>query len=197
MMPPLRDHWGATEPTEAGYQQFLDDTSPEEVALWRVAWDGDQVAGQLRSFISETDARTALSYSVPMASMSSRGSTRGSAPQRIPRTAPASASSVRWVATSGWASRSRLHAVTAPSARRVSRLSTPAPRSAVPRNTPMFTLCSIGGTAVRGRRRLPARRGGTAAEGSAGRSRLAARQALLEAAPPRGPGGPRPGEREA
>jgi len=186
----LRDHWGATEPTEAGYQQFLDDTSPEEVALWRVAWDGDQVAGQLRSFISETDARTALSYSVPMASMSSRCSNRGSVPQRIPRTAPASASSVRWVATSGWASRSRLHAATAPSARRVSRLSTPAPRSAVPRNTPMFTLCSIGVPAVRGRRRLPARRGGTAAEGSAGRSRLAASQARLEAALTRGQGAP-------
>ena len=53
----LRDHWGATEPTEAGYQQFLDDTSPEEVALWRVAWDGDQVAGQVRSYISETGNR--------------------------------------------------------------------------------------------------------------------------------------------
>src|SRR3990170_2356720 len=104
------------------------------------------------------------------------------ATEPTPRAAPASASSVRWVATSGWASRSRLHAATAPSARRVSRLSTPAPRSAVPRNTPMFTLCSIGVPAVRGLRRPPARRGGTAAEGAVGRSRLAARHARLEAA---------------
>ena len=48
----LRDHWGATEPTEAAYQTFLTDASREETALWRVAWDGDQIAGQVRSFIS-------------------------------------------------------------------------------------------------------------------------------------------------
>jgi len=49
----FRDHWGASEPTEAGYLEFLDHASPEETALWRVAWDGGQVAGQVRSFISE------------------------------------------------------------------------------------------------------------------------------------------------
>ena len=53
----LRDHWGATEPTEAAYQTFLTDASPEETALWRVAWDGDQIAGQVRSFISEEGNR--------------------------------------------------------------------------------------------------------------------------------------------
>lgn len=52
-----RDHWGATEPTEAAYQSFLTDASPEETALWRVAWDGDQIAGQVRSFISEVGNR--------------------------------------------------------------------------------------------------------------------------------------------
>ncbi|MFI5254803.1 MAG: GNAT family N-acetyltransferase [Candidatus Limnocylindrales bacterium] len=49
----FRDHWGIGEPTEAGYLEFLDTASPDEVALWRVAWDGDQVAGQVRSYISE------------------------------------------------------------------------------------------------------------------------------------------------
>ena len=53
----VRDHWGATEPTEAGYQHFLTEASPEETALWRVAWDGDQIAGQVRSFILEEGNR--------------------------------------------------------------------------------------------------------------------------------------------
>lgn len=56
-MEAVRDHWGATEPTEAGYQTFLQDASPEETALWRVAWDGDQIAGQVRSYISEEGNR--------------------------------------------------------------------------------------------------------------------------------------------
>jgi GNAT superfamily N-acetyltransferase len=53
----FRDHWGSTEATEAGYLEFLDTASPEQTALWRVAWAGDQVAGQVRSFISETGNR--------------------------------------------------------------------------------------------------------------------------------------------
>ncbi len=56
-MEAVRDHWGATEPTEAGYQSFLTQASPEETALWRVAWDGDQIAGQVRSFIIEEGNR--------------------------------------------------------------------------------------------------------------------------------------------
>jgi GNAT superfamily N-acetyltransferase len=48
----FRDHWGASEPTEAGYLEFLDFAAPAQAALWRVAWDGDQVAGQVRSYIS-------------------------------------------------------------------------------------------------------------------------------------------------
>jgi GNAT superfamily N-acetyltransferase len=49
----FRDHWGASEPTAAGYLEFLDGASPEKTALWRVAWDGDLVAGLVRSYISE------------------------------------------------------------------------------------------------------------------------------------------------
>ncbi len=56
-MEAVRDHWGATEPTEAGYQSFLTQASPDETALWRVAWDGDQIAGQVRSFILEEGNR--------------------------------------------------------------------------------------------------------------------------------------------
>jgi GNAT superfamily N-acetyltransferase len=40
----FRDHWGYTEWTEHDYQQFREwpDSDP---ALWRIAWDGDQVIG--------------------------------------------------------------------------------------------------------------------------------------------------------
>lgn len=52
-MEAIQDHWGATEPTEAAYKSFLTDASPAETALWRIAWDGDQIVGQVRSFISD------------------------------------------------------------------------------------------------------------------------------------------------
>ena len=46
----FRDHWGYFEPTEEGYESFrafpyLDPT------LWKVAWDDEGVAGQVKSFI--------------------------------------------------------------------------------------------------------------------------------------------------
>ncbi len=45
-----RDHWGHVEPTEADYQRFL--AFPyRDITLWKVAWDGEGVAGQVKSFI--------------------------------------------------------------------------------------------------------------------------------------------------
>ena len=40
----FRDHWGEHDESEASYRRFLEspDAEPE---LWRVAWDGDEVAG--------------------------------------------------------------------------------------------------------------------------------------------------------
>lgn len=50
----FQDHWGYSPPTEADYQSWL--TFPHfEPSLWRVAWDGDQVAGQVRSFINKDE----------------------------------------------------------------------------------------------------------------------------------------------
>jgi ribosomal protein S18 acetylase RimI-like enzyme len=49
------DAWGATEQTEADWQRFLTDPLAMQTELWRVAWDGDQVAGQVRSFISDEE----------------------------------------------------------------------------------------------------------------------------------------------
>ena len=47
----FQDHLGAAPPGEIGYQQFLDDPY-RDPSLWKVAWDGEEVAGQVRSFIN-------------------------------------------------------------------------------------------------------------------------------------------------
>jgi mycothiol synthase len=47
----FQDHLGAAPPTETDYQAFLDDRY-RDPTLWRIAWDGDRVAGQVRSFIN-------------------------------------------------------------------------------------------------------------------------------------------------
>ena len=47
----FRDHWGFTPATDADYDQFLNDPVTNDTSLWRVAWDGDEVAGQVRSYI--------------------------------------------------------------------------------------------------------------------------------------------------
>ncbi|RPI20850.1 MAG: GNAT family N-acetyltransferase [Actinobacteria bacterium] len=47
----FRDHWGYVAPTEERYQEFLDFPYTDS-SLWKVAWAGDRVAGQVRSFIN-------------------------------------------------------------------------------------------------------------------------------------------------
>jgi mycothiol synthase len=50
----FRDHEGYMEPTEEMYQQFL--TFPyNDSELWRVAWQGDEVVGMVRSFINPAE----------------------------------------------------------------------------------------------------------------------------------------------
>lgn len=53
----FRDHFGFTEPTDNDYQDFLD-FEYNDTSLWRVAWDGDHVAGQVRSFINTDENAT-------------------------------------------------------------------------------------------------------------------------------------------
>ena len=49
-MDAFRDHWGYVEPTEAGYERFL--AFPyNDLSLWKIAWDDEGVAGQVKSFI--------------------------------------------------------------------------------------------------------------------------------------------------
>jgi mycothiol synthase len=49
-MQAFRDHWGYVEPTEQAYQQFLE-FPYKDPSLWKVAWDDEGVAGQVKSFI--------------------------------------------------------------------------------------------------------------------------------------------------
>ena len=51
----FRDAWGYRPSTEAKYQLFLTEPLQSDRGLWRIAWDGDQVAGQVRGFINEDE----------------------------------------------------------------------------------------------------------------------------------------------
>jgi mycothiol synthase len=47
----FRDHWGFVEQTEADFERFL--AFPyNDYSLWKVAWDDEGVAGQVKSFIN-------------------------------------------------------------------------------------------------------------------------------------------------
>ena len=47
----FRDHWGMEETQEGDYERWLQQT-PFEPELWKVGWDGDQVAGMVRNFVN-------------------------------------------------------------------------------------------------------------------------------------------------
>jgi mycothiol synthase len=51
----FRDAWGFVEPTEAEYERYVTDPIESQIDLWRVAWDGDEVAGQVRSYINDVE----------------------------------------------------------------------------------------------------------------------------------------------
>jgi mycothiol synthase len=50
----FKDHWGYVEGTEVDYQRWLKDPL-NDPDLWRVAWDGDQVAGMVLNFLNEKE----------------------------------------------------------------------------------------------------------------------------------------------
>jgi GNAT superfamily N-acetyltransferase len=50
-MDAFRDHYGYVEPSDAGFQQFV--AFPfNDYSLWKIAWDDEGVAGQVKSFIN-------------------------------------------------------------------------------------------------------------------------------------------------
>lgn len=50
----FRDHWGYIPEPEESFQRMLNDPNFDS-SLWRVAWDGDQIAGMVLSFINKTE----------------------------------------------------------------------------------------------------------------------------------------------
>jgi len=50
----FQDHWGYIEGTDQDYQRWLEEplNNPD---LWRVAWDGDQIAGMVLSYLNEKE----------------------------------------------------------------------------------------------------------------------------------------------
>jgi mycothiol synthase len=49
------DAWGFAPAAEGEYERFATDPVMSDTSLWRIAWDGDEVAGQVRSFISDEE----------------------------------------------------------------------------------------------------------------------------------------------
>jgi ribosomal protein S18 acetylase RimI-like enzyme len=47
----FRDHWGYSEDQEQTIEEYLEDPNFDPT-LWRVAWDGSEVVGMVRSFIN-------------------------------------------------------------------------------------------------------------------------------------------------
>lgn len=50
----FKDHWGHTPLTEKMIQAWMENTDYNP-SLWKVAWDGDQVAGSVLNFINEQE----------------------------------------------------------------------------------------------------------------------------------------------
>ena len=54
----FRDHWGESEWTEEGWREFEADPINADPALWRVGWDGQEVAGVIVTVVpAEENAR--------------------------------------------------------------------------------------------------------------------------------------------
>ncbi|MBM3143847.1 MAG: GNAT family N-acetyltransferase [Chloroflexi bacterium] len=51
----FRDHWGHVQTTEEDYQRWLSNPVTFDPTLWKVAWEGDQVAGMVLNFFSEDE----------------------------------------------------------------------------------------------------------------------------------------------
>lgn len=50
----FRDHWGHVDATEMDYQRFLSDPMFDP-SLWKVAWDGEEVAGMVLNFLNKKE----------------------------------------------------------------------------------------------------------------------------------------------
>jgi mycothiol synthase len=48
------DHWGTKTPTKGDWQAFLDFAHRDE-SMWKVAWAGDRIAGQVRGYVNREE----------------------------------------------------------------------------------------------------------------------------------------------
>ena len=56
----FRGSWDSRDATENDFQQFLDDPLRDE-SMWKIAWAGDTVVGQVKSFINPEE-NAAMGY---------------------------------------------------------------------------------------------------------------------------------------
>ena len=56
MQEAFRDHWNYVPPAEEDYLNWLENPIHDR-SLWKVAWDGDQIAGMVLSFINHDENR--------------------------------------------------------------------------------------------------------------------------------------------
>ena len=53
----FRDHWGMSEWTEENWREFEADPTNADPSLWRVGWDGDEVAGVVITTVTVEENR--------------------------------------------------------------------------------------------------------------------------------------------
>jgi len=56
----FKEHWGFVKPDEKDYQAWvkrIEDVPEFEPEIWKVAWDGDQIAGMVLNFLLEEENR--------------------------------------------------------------------------------------------------------------------------------------------
>lgn len=51
----FKDHWGYSKPTEEQFQVWQQEKRWFQPHLWKIAWDGDQVAGQVGNFVDAVE----------------------------------------------------------------------------------------------------------------------------------------------
>lgn len=49
----FRDHWGYVEQTEEDWALFAEQAMTSDRTLWQIAWAGDEVVGQVRTYVNE------------------------------------------------------------------------------------------------------------------------------------------------
>ena len=51
----FKDHWGYSEPTEQQYEAWIAEKRWFQPHLWKIAWDGDEIAGQVGNFVDDVE----------------------------------------------------------------------------------------------------------------------------------------------